>query len=59
MRSRQLLQYMMQSFAQRASRSKTWHMLEQQKSADYPPDDGPLTNEQLQQLKTSARTKYA
>jgi hypothetical protein len=26
---------------------------------DYPEDDGPLTSEQIQQIKNSVRTKYA
>lgn len=56
---RKLLQHMMQSVAQRASRSKTWHMQQVQPEPEYPPDDGPLTSEQIEQLKTSARTKYA
>ena len=59
MRSRQLLQQMMQSLFQRASRNKTWHMIEQQKQAEYLPDDGFLTSEQIEQIKQSVRTKYA
>ena len=59
MRSRQLLLNMMQSVAQRASRSKTWHMQQTQPPPEYPPDDGPLTDEQLKQILNSVRTKYA
>jgi len=60
MRSRQMLQNMMQSLSQRASRSRIWHMIQQQEPPkEYEPDDGPLTDSQIQQLKNSARTKYA
>lgn len=61
MRSRQMLQNMMQGLAQRASRNRSWHMMQQQQELpkDYEPDDGPLTNSQIEQLKNSARTKYA
>ena len=59
MRSCQLLLNMMQSVAQRASRNKTWHMQQTQPEPEYPPDDGPLTSEQIQQIKNSVRTKYA
>jgi hypothetical protein len=58
---RKLLQHMLQLTAQRASRNKTWHMMQTQKELppDYPEDDGPLTSEQIQQIKNSVRTKYA
>jgi len=58
---RKLLQHMMQLTAQRASRNKTWHMMQTQKEVppDYLPDDGPLTSEQIEQIKQSVRTKYA
>jgi hypothetical protein len=59
MRKRQILQQMMMSLNQRASRNKAWHMIELQKQPEYLPDDGPLTDEQLQQILNSVRTKYA
>jgi len=55
-----ILQQMMQTVAQRASRNKTWYMLQQQPPpAEYPQDDAPLTDNQIEQLKNSVRTKYA
>lgn len=61
MRSRQFLQHMMQSLSQRASRSRAWHMAKNQPEPlpDYEADDGPLTSEQIEQIKNSVRTKYA
>jgi len=61
MHSRQLLQHMMQCIAQRASRNRAWHMQQTQPDSqpEYPPDDGPLTSEQITQIKNSVRTKYA
>ena len=59
MRKRQILQQMMMSLNQRASRNKAWHMIELQKQEEYLPDDGPLTSEQIEQIKISVRTKYA
>jgi hypothetical protein len=37
------------------------HMMQTQKETppEYPPDDGPLTDEQITQIKNSAKTKYA
>jgi hypothetical protein len=55
-----MLQNMMQGLAQRASRNRSWHMMQQQEPIkEYEPDDGPLTDSQIEQLKNSARTKYA
>jgi len=60
MRSRQMLQNMMQSVSQRASRNRSWHMMQQQEPLkEYKPDDGPLTDSQIEQIKNSVRTKYA
>jgi len=59
MRKRQILQQMMMSLAQRASRNKAWHMIELQKQEEYLPDDEPLTDSQIEQIKNSVRTKYA
>ena len=61
MRKRQILQQMMSGLAQRSSRNKTWHMMQQQQELppEYEADDGQLTDNQIQQLKDSARTKYA
>ena len=59
MRSRQLLLNMMQTVAQRASRNKTWYMQQAQPEPEYPPDDGPLTDQEIQQILNSVRTKYA
>jgi len=60
MRSRQMLQNMMQGLSQRASRSRLWYMIQQQHPPkEYEPDDGPLTPSQIQQIKNSVRTKYA
>lgn len=59
MRSRQLLQHMMQTVAQRASRNKTWYMQQAQAEPEYPPDDGPLTDQEIQQILNTVRTKYA
>jgi uncharacterized protein YneF (UPF0154 family) len=58
---RKLLQHMIQATAQRASRNKIWHMMQTQKEVppDYLADDGPLTSEQIEQIKQSVRTKYA
>jgi hypothetical protein len=58
-RKRQILQQMMSGLAQRSSRS--WHMMQQQQPLppEYPPDDGPITDSQIEQLKNTARTKYA
>lgn len=61
MRKRQILQQMMSGLAQRSSRGRSWHMMQQQQPLppEYPADDGPLTDSQIQQLKNNARTKYA
>jgi len=61
MRKRQILQQMMSGLAQRSSRNRTWHMMQQQQEppSEYLADDGQLTDSQIQQLKDSARTKYA
>jgi hypothetical protein len=60
MRNRQIFQQMMQSVAQRASRNRVRHMMQQQEPLpEYPEDDGPLTNSQIEQIKDSVRTKYA
>jgi hypothetical protein len=59
MHKRQILQQIMQTITQRASRNRVQHMLQQQESSEYPQDDGPLTSEQIEQIKQSARTKYA
>lgn len=56
---RRLLQYMMQSLAQRSSRNRAWHMEQTKKQPEYPEDNGPLTSEQIEQIKNSVRTKYA
>ena len=58
MRNRQVFQQMMQSLYQRASRNRIRHMMQQQQP-QYPEDDGPLTNSQIEQIKQSVRTKYA
>jgi hypothetical protein len=59
-RKRQILQQMMSGLAQRSSRSRSWHMMQQQQPPpEYPPDDGPITDSQIEQLKNTARTKYA
>jgi hypothetical protein len=61
MRKRQILQQMMSGLAQRSGRNRTWHMMQQQQETppEYAADDGPLTDTDIQQLKDSARTKYA
>jgi len=60
MRKRQILQQMMQSVAQRASRNRVRHMMQQQEPLpEYPEDGGPLTDSQIEQIKQSVRTKYA
>jgi hypothetical protein len=59
MRKRQILQQMMMSLQQRASRNRAWHMIELQKQEEYLPDDAPLISEQIEQIKQSVRTKYA
>ena len=59
MRKRQILQQMMTVNAQRISRNRVWHMMQQQQQPQYPTDDGPLTPEQFEQIKQNARTKYA
>jgi len=59
MRSRQLLLNMMQSVAQRASRNKTWYMQKDQPEPEYPADDAPLTDQEIQQILNTVRTKYA
>jgi len=60
MRKRQILQQMMQSVAQRASRNRVRHMMQQQEPLpEYPEDDGTLTDSQIEQIKQSVRTKYA
>ena len=60
-RKRQILQQMMQAAAQRISRNKVQHIMQQQQQPlpEYLPDDGPLTSEQIEQIKQSARAKYA
>jgi len=61
MRKRQILQQMMSGLAQRSGCNRTWHMMQQQQESpkEYEADDGPLTDTDIQQLKDSARTKYA
>jgi hypothetical protein len=61
MRKRQILQQMMQGLFQRASRSRAWHMMQQQQPTpqEYEADGGPLTDSQIEQIKQSVRTKYA
>ena len=61
MRKRQILQQMMSGLAQRSSRNRTWHMMQQQQEPppEYLADNGELTDNQIQHLKDSARTKYA
>jgi hypothetical protein len=61
MHKRQILQQIMQTITQRASRNRVYHMMQTQEPQppDYPQDDGPLTSEQFEQIKNSARTKYA
>jgi hypothetical protein len=61
MHKRQMLQQMMQTITQRASRNRVYHMMQTQEPQlpDYPQDDGPLTSEQFEQIKNSARAKYA
>ena len=61
MRSRQILQQMLQLTTLRASRNRVYHMMQTQQSEEpeYPQDDGPLTSEQITQIKDSARAKYA
>lgn len=59
MRNHQVFQQMMQSVAQRASRNRVRHMMQQQEPLpEYPEDDGPLTDSQIEQLKQSAKTKH-
>jgi hypothetical protein len=58
MRKRQILQQMMSVASQRIGRGRVYRMMQQQQP-HYPEDDGPLTDGQIQQLKNSARTKYA
>jgi hypothetical protein len=59
MRNRQVFQQMMQSLYQRASRNRIRHMMQQQEPLpEYPEDDGPLTDSQIEQLKQSAKTKH-
>jgi len=59
MRNRQVFQQMMQSLYQRSSRNRVRHMMQQQDPLpEYPEDDGPLTNSQIEQLKQSAKTKH-
>jgi len=57
MRKRQILQQMMSAASQRIGRNRVYRMMQQQ--PHYPEDDGPLTDSQIEQLKNSARTKYA
>ena len=61
MRKRQILQQMMAVTTQRISRNRVWHMMQQQQPLppEYPPDNGSLTDSQIEQLKNTARTKYA
>ena len=60
MRKRQILQQMMAVTTQRISRNRVWHMMQKQEPLpEYPEDDGPLTNSQIEQIKQSVRTKYA
>jgi len=60
-RKRQILQQMMAVTTQRISRNRVWHMMQQQQPPppEYPLDDGPITDSQIEQLKNTARTKYA
>jgi len=59
MRNRQVFQQMMQSLYQRSSRNRVRHMMQQQEPLpEYPEDDGPLTNSQIEQLKQTAKTKH-
>ena len=60
-RKRQILQQMMSVASQRTSRNRVWHMMQQQQELpkEYEADNGQLTDSQIQQLKDSARTKYA
>jgi GTPase SAR1 family protein len=59
MHNRQVFQQMMQSLYQRSSRNRVRHMMQQQDPLpEYPEDDGPLTNSQIEQLKQSAKTKH-
>jgi hypothetical protein len=59
MRNRQVFQQMMQSLYQRSSRNRVRHMMQQQEPLpEYPEDDGPLTDSQIEQLKQSAKTKH-
>jgi hypothetical protein len=52
---------MMAVTTQQISRNRVWHMMQQQQPPlpEYPPDDGPITDSQTEQLKNTARTKYA
>jgi hypothetical protein len=51
---------MMAVTTQRISRNRVWHMMQKQEPLpEYPEDDGPLTNSQIEQIKQSVRTKYA
>jgi hypothetical protein len=52
---------MMAVTTQRISRNRVWHMMQQQQPLppEYPPDNGSLTDSQIEQLKNTARTKYA
>jgi hypothetical protein len=61
MPSRQILQQIMQLINLRASRNRVYHMMQTQQpqAPEYPEDDGPLTSEQITQIKNSVRTKYA
>jgi len=59
MRNRQVFQQIMQSLYQRSSRNRVRHMMQQQDPLpEYPEDDGPLTNSQIEQLKQTAKTKH-
>jgi hypothetical protein len=59
MRNRQVFQQMMQSLYQRSSCNRVRHMMQQQDPLpEYPEDDGPLTNSQIEQLKQTAKTKH-
>jgi hypothetical protein len=61
MHKRQILQQIIQTITQRAGRNKAYHMMQTQEPQPphYPEDGGPLTDNQLEQIKNSARTKYA
>jgi hypothetical protein len=59
MRKHQILQQMMSVVSQRISRNRVYRMMQQQEPSEYPQDDGPLTSEQITQIKQSARAKYA